>query len=375
MKCTRKHLALGVFLLPLLVALVLGFIHAGDLATVCHSWLTQMDFGVLIVYVGLSVLALFAIYLPLCWKLSPDSLKKFLDEPGSFSTAVVGLAATAVFGWLSYQTSRQASQMTLRNELYANERWWYDACAENPHLYAWVAQVKPDTSPKEYVRLCLEATSKGLTFAPKNVHELKSYLWDADQFHKDGEHQQRLRRQYDVMDLVFYHLERVYSYTSSEFRPMSEEEANTWLGLLKNVGPNPLLLVAILDAHEYGYINADFAEWVQRTFRKHEHAAVVAYFYPELLEDSWLNDIKAIQGNKVLYRAEVAPDWETPIKTRMERVGLEWTRNTRAKGERVPVRPSAPADTPPKSVPPEPARSAPPVPVVPPMPKPTTESR
>lgn len=291
-----------------------------------QSFWASLEFGVFIALVLVGTFYLGFWYAFSSWRRQSSPAAKIFEDPGTVLLALVGMAATVIFGWLSYQSSRQTSQMALRNELYGNERWWYDACSEHAHLYAWVAQVKPETTPPEYVRLCLQATSKGVTFVPKTVQELKVYLWDADQFHVDVEHKARLRRQYDVMDLVFYHLERVHSYTSSDFRPMSKAEANTWLGLLKNVGPNPLLLVSIMDAHEYGYISPEFAKWVQNTFREHKDAAVVAYFYPHLLEDSWLSDVEAKQKALAFYEPKPADNWEKKTEERMAAAGLPWKR-------------------------------------------------
>lgn len=245
---------------------------------------------------------------------------RFCIRLGSFLVFMLGLIAF-IFGFAAFNSSRTSHEMSLRTELYNNERWWYDRCAAKPELYAYL--VRPgDVSAEEYVNICIDtASSTSGTYRPKNVDELDVILWGKDNFHDKSK--QQLRQIFDIFDVAFYHNERIFRYTGGadgvlaflkvDGKPMTSDEAQLWLGMLYNIGPNPLLLGVIKEAHDTNYIDYKCAEWIQKTMKSHERVDVVEYFYPDLLKKEWLSAF----GEKDK-RNHVDPDtsgWEKRLKS------------------------------------------------------------
>lgn len=176
-------------------------------------------------------------------------------------------------------------EMALREELYTNERWWYDRMAEFPFVYSLLIDPNPSLQGREYVETCINLASPGSTplAVPRNMDELMKLLWDPSSFGNAGDEKDRaanLRRAFDTAEVMFYHMERIHAYNCEKI--MDDADANTWVGLIHQVGPHPLLLAAAEDARRHGYVSAEYAQWFADSMSKHPRWNEVKDFYPEL---------------------------------------------------------------------------------------------
>jgi hypothetical protein len=208
---------------------------------------------------------------------------------------IVGLA----FAYDALVESTKVRSMALRSELYSNERWWYDRMAQHPSTYSILCEHPVDVRPEVYIADCIAMAGAGegeVLPTPTNMKELRALLWSPEMYSRgsveDKSRVANLRRAFDVAEVMFYSTERIYNYLQDDI--MDEKEANTWLGVLHQVGPHPLLLAAADDAWRHGYVDPKFAQWFVDVMSRHPNWRCVLGFYPELTADpqAWVDKFK-----------------------------------------------------------------------------------
>jgi hypothetical protein len=91
-------------------------------------------------------------------------------------------------------------------------------------------------------------------------------------------------------ETYLYHLHNVYD--SSQEGMITPAEADTWLGLVTDLGAHPMFLNAVYSSYNENYLSAKFARELQhRLLADSEIRAVVREFYPDMLLDEWPNKL------------------------------------------------------------------------------------
>lgn len=212
----------------------------------------------------------------------------------TFGTAIRGLGIAKD----ALKENTKLRYMALQEELYANERWWYERMSDFPYAYSLWSSFDSNTKPEDYIRTCIKLASPGEGAelpTPRDIDDLMRMLWHTSTFNDSFNTISRasnLRRAFDIAEVIFYHLERIHAYMNDEI--MDDEEANTWLGIVQNIGPHPLFLAAAEDARRHGYISPDFAQWLLDALSTNPKWKLVQDFYPYMAKtpDKWIADFK-----------------------------------------------------------------------------------
>jgi hypothetical protein len=229
---------------------------------------------------------------------------------GFLGTIVAGIALT--FAWLAWSDSQDSAKNTLAalqesqksnttaavQELYAQERWWFDKCLENPLAYTLFCSA-PNSIPDDgYIDTYIK-TIGGESVTVNDVHELYWHVWNIDGFSTaEDSPQQRFRRVFDIAESVLYCMDT--SFTFKHEGVFSEQEFSTWGGLLGDVGPHPLLLLAIEIGHEQQYFSREFGKWLVGELNRHPRAKAAQKFYPEMFSDTdrWLSELVPVSNER-----------------------------------------------------------------------------
>lgn len=233
--------------------------------------------------------------------------KKFYSEKYSdiwgrlahVSTIITALFTSigAVVGFFAYLEYHKSNLISLNSQLYTQDREYYKKIDTKPHVLA-VFAVRPkdiDVMSGANKMLLICAGSNRLSFKWKDVPDLYEKLYQVDGFNiKD---RIRLRDALDMAENILYLVYNVYDavHTSKKdfiignlffAKDYDIIGSETWYAYLNELGENPLFLAAIYKAHKYGYLDQDFAAFIQKRFRGSGRIKeVLKVIYPELVKD------------------------------------------------------------------------------------------
>lgn len=211
-------------------------------------------------------------------------------------TGAVIAAYIAVKAFDEYAaTNRLAARVQLRHtEHIINEREFGD-----PDCATFFVDVPDGTPPAEHCRILIMLLTKDPDIVNvTSARQLYDMIWNtAASVSKDPKEIHRLRKAYLHAELYLYHLHEAYDYREEEI--ISDEEWETWAGVTEKVVKHPLMLVALIVAHENGFLTRRFAkELVDRIQHSPSAAPVVRYFYAEMLDPDWLKAFPNPEENR-----------------------------------------------------------------------------
>ena len=220
-------------------------------------------------------------------------------------SALVATAAGLIF--LVAQTSelQKASKATIRAQLYERENEFFQQEDAETRLCKgtiWIT-LPAAVGGHEYLKDRL----KPFQVAPAAIESIQSPqdLWNLmygpDQLtpRLDAPAENcSLRRAYLYIASNLYHVHNAFDYWQDGI--LDAGEWRTWSGLISNIGPHPLLLVAIWDGYQNHYFSKCFAEFLQSQLCPHDaHEAAVddpasardraftRSFYAEMCSRNW----------------------------------------------------------------------------------------
>jgi len=205
--------------------------------------------------------------------------------------AVVAVCALVVYIFQTVELSKQ-NKIQIDLSLRQAENAMYDTTSRDPFLMAFFADPpeKEDFSiadAENYVNIVLEKNS---TFGGwKNVEEFLSKLYAASSDYYDPK-KQKLRKAYDLAERVLYLLQDAHS--AHQAGILGDEDYETWITYVDDLGFNPFFLSALYYGHSSGYITKKFAEDIKKRFirtKRNEQAARI--LYEELLKPDWKDNV------------------------------------------------------------------------------------
>jgi len=214
-------------------------------------------------------------------------------------SALVTFGAVAISVYIAWQAvqslrvSASMNTMTCTGQLFSEEEQWKVKCAGDPNGFTIFAVVPTNVPFNEYAATLLSLIQGAPPTNIQSAKHLFDYTWGARDFHAQGKN--NFRKVYDIAESVLYHLNTCVDYSEAGVIP--REELQTWLPLLNDVGPHPMLLCAIMQGHDMKYITRSFARVLQERMRADSRRKAVEAFYPDMLRDEWLDGLIDTQNS------------------------------------------------------------------------------
>jgi hypothetical protein len=214
------------------------------------------------------------------------------------------------YGIRAFEVYKSQNIVNVRAQLYAAERELADRESQTPVLQLAFLRLGASVPPANYaaaillqclppknenpegrgfMRLDLVAASfahEEFLVQSNTAKKLFEILWSESMVMSPE--LTNLRALYLHIEKYLYHLHNAYDYDKEGVLPEGEWEE--WNGLIRDIGPHPVMLACLFSANEHGYLSKSFAAELQNTYRSDARMrAVVGAYYPEMLDPHWLN--------------------------------------------------------------------------------------
>lgn len=155
-------------------------------------------------------------------------------------------------------------------------------------------QVQDKIAPwaREVVLAVVEPNNRDKVPQWRSNHDLYDSLFDLSTESSPGMDDIK-RGFFQTVDLLFI----VYdAYSAKEQHIFSDDEYEMWAAYIDDLGTSPYFLMAIIDAHEYGYTTKAFSKEIWRRFSKKNNPRLHCFaqvLYPKLaveMEEEWMED-------------------------------------------------------------------------------------
>lgn len=238
---------------------------------------------------------------------SKSKLKTFVD----ISTVVLLLAGAAI-GFFALKEYKASSKASTESFLMALDKQVYQKLHEKPYLQALFAHppenIYPTIGCKQLLLLFLNEENdnkkKDLSFTWKDIPDLYSKLFQAEGF--NNEDRIRLREGYFIAEDILYIMLNAYQFLESKM--YSEDDYETWIAYIYDLGHNPLFWTAFYCGHKYGYVDQGFAanlvEHIKGLEPQNNILIMLKDLYPELFEDGWVGRLGERRATKYLLKQE-----------------------------------------------------------------------
>jgi hypothetical protein len=213
----------------------------------------------------------------------PDVLRiaKYVLEVGAYVAAIITVWAAID----ALNVYKAANRVLIRTQLYDTEQLISEREMADPTMMQLLFYPTEPISPTVWIQQSLQLMmpEQDVT-AIRSVADLEDAIFGLTA--SVSPQQQYLIRLRLQAETYLYHLHNVYD--SSQEGMITPAEADTWLGLVTDLGAHPMFLNAIYSSYVEGYLSAKFARELQRRFVADDQIrAVVSVFYPDMLLEDW----------------------------------------------------------------------------------------
>jgi hypothetical protein len=200
------------------------------------------------------------------------------------------IAIVGVFiGGLALLEYKHANNASMTNTLLNMDKETYIQISNRPYLQAMfvmpISNVDTKQAADRILALFLNKEhidNKLLQW--NNIPELFNRLFEYSNFNNSDK--QKLREAYFIAENILYLL--LNAYESKNLSILSDQDYETYIGYIAEIGHNPLFLCAIYCGHKYGFITKLFSlELKTHLLKKKETKVIIKDIYKDLLDDKW----------------------------------------------------------------------------------------
>ena len=197
---------------------------------------------------------------------------------GVIVAAFIGLEALSIY--------ENANRVQAQNAFYMLDREIYDSAKEKAILEPFWAQTSINVSPRERAikRLELLSSKEFSKKEWKTIPDLYCLLYGENSF--EDKNLDRLRECVGLAERILYLLYAVGDSKRSGI--VTDEDYETWLGYLGEIGDHPLFLVAIYNGHFFGYLDGEYCQYLKDKMNTIDWVrGTISEIYPQMNMNGW----------------------------------------------------------------------------------------